>query len=253
MEHFSLTIEMRTPTGVLGSHWRVMLSEQPHSVVLADAEAAAKQAQKEQDQQLHEMKVSVAKEKGVYAPEKALREMGVAPIIKTPRPQDERGKTSSDTRQSMPPEAPARYPAISYFARLRELQSNGGGSSRGQQMRESRTTELKENAKMRIAQRFAHMTQQAARARDRDEDSSDEEEDHGRAKTDSLYGYDTQSDDVYYGDIPDDRPPRESVQEYQEREKREGQQRIADAQARYAEKLQSCIICSGTHMSTTRS
>jgi hypothetical protein len=260
-------------TGVIGSHWRTVLSEEPNSVVLANAEAAAHQAEKQQQQQLHELRVSTAKDKGVYASEQALKAMGVAPVAKrSQNSHTTETKSQTDAKRAAPAESPARYPAVSFFARMRELQSthNSAGTS---SLRDSRTTELRENAQRRTAQRFAEFAQKTEPSSegDSDSDSANRDADHRRdatdngresrdatdnrrdatddrraatddrvddrdsrrAATDSLFGYDSRrGDDDYAGDIPDDRPSTESVGEYQERERRESQQRVQDAQGR---------------------
>ncbi len=164
-----------------------MLSEQQHSVVLADAEAAAKRAEKQQQQQLHELRVSTAKDKGVYASEQALKAMGVAPAAK--RPQFSHAtdtKSLADSKRAAPPESPARYPAVSFFARMRELQSshNSRGTS---SLGGSRTTELRENAQRRIAQRFAQLAQKIEPSHE-DESASDRgnrDADNRRAATEN--------------------------------------------------------------------
>lgn len=116
---------------MIGAHWRVAVSNQEElRRQLKAAQSAAAAAHLQEEKQLHDLKVSQAKREGVYAPKEALKAMGITAVAQAQHTTtDELHKGTSRTQPSSE-KVPERYPAVSYFSRLRELGSRSTLGSR---------------------------------------------------------------------------------------------------------------------------
>lgn len=106
--------------GVMGAHWRLAVSHlsDRHSELAAD-KTAAEGARLKQEQRLHDLEVEHEKHVGIYAPKASLKAMGLNQD-RAPRRSAATEAGGKKSRGGVE-DAPERYPAVSYFSRLREL------------------------------------------------------------------------------------------------------------------------------------
>ena len=114
--------------GVMGAHWRMAVSHlsDRHSQLAAD-KAAAAAARLKQEQTLHELKLEHEKDMGVYAPKAALKAMG-ADKLRVSRVSSATHAGGRESSSGNAEDSPERYPAVSYFSRLREMSPATGAA-----------------------------------------------------------------------------------------------------------------------------
>jgi len=112
----------------MGAHWRMAVSHlsDRHSQLAAD-KAAAAAARLKQEQTLHELKVEHEKDMGVYAPKAALKAMG-ADKLRVSRVSSATHAGGRESSSGNAEDSPERYPAVSYFSRLREMSPATGAA-----------------------------------------------------------------------------------------------------------------------------
>jgi hypothetical protein len=118
---------MLCTAGIMGAHWRMAVSHlsDRHSQLAAD-KAAAAGARLKQERKLHELKVEHEKDMGVYAPKAALKAMGADKLrVGRVSSATHAGGTKSSGNVE---DSPERYPAVSYFSRLREMSPAAGAA-----------------------------------------------------------------------------------------------------------------------------
>ena len=138
------------PRDILGAHWRSELDTTSSKQATAQAEAAARRAAKRAAEHLKKLHDAHLKQIGIYAPEPVLHTLLASSSKKTapsatearssaeapattlhePVQSDSSPPSSTSARASppeaqagerVPPETPMRYPAVSFFARMRAL------------------------------------------------------------------------------------------------------------------------------------